>query len=108
MAVNAPRLSVVLPTRNRSALLARTLESLQGQTLDAAEFEVIVVDNGSTDDTRAVVERIASSQPNVRYAHEAEPGLHNARHAGIEAARSELLLFGDDDIRAFPTWVEAA
>jgi glycosyltransferase involved in cell wall biosynthesis len=102
-----PRVSVILPTRNRSALLPRTLESLRGQTLAANEFEVIVVDNGSTDDTRAIVERLSGGQANLRYVFEANPGLHNARHAGIEAARSELLLFGDDDIRAFPTWVEA-
>jgi glycosyltransferase involved in cell wall biosynthesis len=107
MSRSLPAVSVVLPTRNRAALLTRTLESLVHQTLPAERFEIIVVDNGSTDGTAGVVESAARRLPQLRYLRTEQPGLHVARHAGLRAASSEVLLFGDDDIRAAATWVEA-
>ncbi|MFC1680209.1 glycosyltransferase [Pseudomonadota bacterium] len=100
-------LSVILPTRNRSELLQRALLSLADQTLPSGEFEVIVVDNGSTDDTKEICTGIGQRLPNLHYLYEASPGLHVGRHAGLMTAVGQILVYGDDDIRAFPTWLEA-
>ncbi len=101
-----PQASVIVPTRNRAPLLRRCLQSLVAQTLPAEAFEVIVVDNGSSDDTAAVA-RSFETTLNLRLLHEAEPGLHVGRHAGWRAAASDVLMFADDDIEALPGWVEA-
>ncbi len=98
--------SVIVPTRNRAAVLRRCLQSLAAQTVPAEDFEVIVVDNGSTDDTAAVVQSFAG-RLQLRLLHEPEPGLHVGRHAGWRAARCDVLMFADDDIEATPGWVAA-
>jgi glycosyltransferase involved in cell wall biosynthesis len=98
-------LSVIIPTRNRSDLLAAALASLTRQTLTSARFEVLVIDNGSN--TAAVVQEYASLLGNVRYFFAPEPGLHVGRHLGMLEAESDLLVFADDDIEALPTWLES-
>ena len=95
---------MVIPTRNRAGLLEDCLRSLCAQTLPAAEFEVLVVDNGSTDQTAEVTARF-SGPLQLRYVYEPKPGLHAGRHAGARSADSDILIFGDDDIVAHPTWV---
>ena len=86
--------SVVIPTRNRSALLAITLRSVLRQ--QEVDFEVIVVDEASTDDTPAVLAALAD--PRVRVIrHETAFGLPAARNRGAAAARGEWLAFVDDD-----------
>ena len=99
-------LSVIIPTRNRASLLCAALESLDVQTLPHSGFEVIVVDNGSTDNTRSEVEKWQANDLNLRYEYEPEPGLHVGRHAGARAAKGEVLIFADDDIEAMPAWLE--
>lgn len=101
------KLSVIVPTRNREALLAKALHSLRGQDLPADQFEVLVIDSGSTDQTRDMVARAQAQQKNLHYFLAAEPGLHAARHLGMAKARSEVLVFTDDDIEALPTWLAA-
>jgi GT2 family glycosyltransferase/glycosyltransferase involved in cell wall biosynthesis len=93
------RVSVVIPTFNRSATLARCLAALDRQTILAHEFEVVVVDDGSTDDTRAVVESYASSYP-LKYVHQSNAGPGTARNTGVRHASGELVLFIGDDIMA--------
>jgi glycosyltransferase involved in cell wall biosynthesis len=104
--VTPPAASVVVPTRNRAPVLRACLASLARQTLPAERFEVVVVDNGSSDDTAAVARSFAGTL-DLRLLHEPEPGLHVGRHAGAKAARSDVLMFCDDDIEAEPGWVEA-
>lgn len=101
------KLSVIVPSRNRAVLLARTLQSLRGQELPADQFEVLVIDSGSTDDTRDMVARAQLDQNNLHYFRAARPGLHAARHLGMANARSDVLVFTDDDIEASPTWLAA-
>lgn len=98
--------SVIIPTRNRANVLGACLESLTQQTLPIDQFEVVVVDNGSTDGTRQVAARYAS-EIDVRVEHAPEPGLHVGRHAGLRAARSDVLVFADDDIVAGRAWLAA-
>lgn len=99
-------LSVIIPTRNRSKILFGTLESIAKQTLHSQFFEVIVVDNGSTDSTREVVDSFTGQIPTLRYYYEGSPGLHVGRHKGLKEAKSNILVYADDDIEAFPTWLE--
>lgn len=100
-------LSVIIPTRNRADLLKSTLQSLESQTLQRDLFEVIVVDNGSTDNTRQVVESAQQQLVNVHYFYDPTPGLHVGRHLGMKMAESNILVYADDDIEAFPTWLES-
>lgn len=100
-------LSVIIPTRNRVQLLKRALDSLAAQTYPSSLFEVIVVDNGSTDHTSEMVERLTQESTNLKYVCEKEPGLHACRHLGLKMASGEILVYGDDDIRSFPTWLES-
>jgi len=100
-------ISVIIPTRNRADLLAAALDSLTRQTLVTSEFEIWVIDNGSTDNTAQVIRQYQDRLSNLNSIYAEEPGLHTGRHAGMKAARGELLVFADDDIEAFPTWLAA-
>jgi GT2 family glycosyltransferase len=98
-----PRLTIQLCTYKRAHLLGRVLEALFDQTLPADQYEVVLVNDGSPDDTDAVVERV---RPLARcaftYVVQANGGLAAARNAGIERARGERILFMDDDVLATP------
>jgi glycosyltransferase involved in cell wall biosynthesis len=94
-----PRVSVVVPAYNRADTLARAVDSALAQTL--GDIEVLVVDDGSTDGTRALVEGWAD--PRVRYlAHDANRGVSAARNTGVEAARGEYVAFLDSDDEWLP------
>jgi hypothetical protein len=101
--VPRPALTVVVCTRNRAALLRGCLECLAAQRLTAGTLEVLVVDNGSTDGTAAVI----SSHDDVRGVAEPTPGLSHARNTGLDVASGDLVAFLDDDARAEPRWAEA-
>lgn len=100
------QLSVIIPTRNRSSLLNLTLTSITKQSLPKDSFEVIVVDNGSTDDTKAIVDSFKNKLPHLIYHYDDRPGLHVGRHDGYKLSNSDILVYADDDIEAFPTWLE--
>jgi glycosyltransferase involved in cell wall biosynthesis len=93
--------SIVVPTRDRAKYLRVSLDSLLAQDADVP-FEVIVVDDGSTDETRAVAERAG-----VRLVPMPARGPNAARNAGLHEADAELVLFVDDDIEAPPGWLAA-
>lgn len=98
--------SVVISTYNRSELLASALESVLAQEADGVVYEVIVVDNNSTDRTREVVESfIARGATNLRYVFEGKQGLSHGRNAGIANARAPVIAFTDDDVCAANDWV---
>jgi len=95
------RISIVIATKDRAAYLERALRSLKRQ-IGAPSFEVIVVDNGSTDGTPAVAQRAQ-----VRYVYEPEPNRGKARNRGVAQATGHLLLFCDDDVVLPPDWIAA-
>jgi len=101
-----PDVTVVISTYNRCDQLRLTLESLLAQRTDGLTWEAVVVDNNSTDDTRAVVESFAGrhSAP-AHYVFEPRQGLSYGRNAGIARAAAPLIAFTDDDIRPAPDWV---
>jgi len=103
---SAPVLSVVICTLNRAEFLKGALQSLACQAAPRGSFEVIVVDNGSTDGTPAAVGSLAAVL-DVRYVREERTGLSHARNAGLRQARGAYVAYLDDDARARPHWVEA-
>src|SRR5713101_6011 len=102
-------LSVVVCTYNRAHSLRRTLSALQGQrTAPRLTWELVLVDNNSSDDTRAVVSAAATIFPvALRYVFEPHQGLNHARNAGIDNSKGEIVAFTDDDCRPEPAWVQS-
>ncbi len=99
--------SVIICTYNRAADLEQTLGSLRDVALPSAGVaELIVVDNGSTDDTAKVAQSFSRTGLTIRYVREARRGKGHAYNAGIAAARGRVLLFSDDDMRFPPDWIE--
>ncbi len=100
-------LSVIACTRNRAAQLVGMLKSLAECSQPRHwGYELIVVDNGSTDSTKAVVEQARSASPcAVRYVTEMRKGLSHARDTGWLNARGELVAFVDDDVRVDAQWL---
>lgn len=90
-------LSVVIPTYNKAAYLELTLESFRYQTVSIQEFEIIVVDDGSTDHTSQVVSDYQKLLP-IQYIRQNNSGRSVARNMGIEHAKSQLIVFVDDDM----------
>lgn len=101
------KISVIIPTKNRCDFLAEELELLSKQTLSQDFFEVIVIDNGSTDQTKAVCDNACNKFTHFVYIHDDVPGLHTGRNRGFQASRTDLLVFIDDDIIMPPTWLES-
>jgi lipopolysaccharide/colanic/teichoic acid biosynthesis glycosyltransferase/GT2 family glycosyltransferase len=106
----APELlaSVVVPVYNGSGVIARCLNALIGQTISPTRYEVIVVDDGSTDNTAAVVAAWADRHPQctLTFLQQANTGPGGARNLGARHARAELLLFTDADCAPVPEWME--
>jgi glycosyltransferase involved in cell wall biosynthesis len=99
------RLSVIIPTRNREHLLSKALDSIAQQSFPRDQFEVIVIDNGSSDNTKSVCTKMKGRFGSFQYLYDDRPGLHVGRHLGMQNAPSEILVFADDDIEAFPSWL---
>jgi glycosyltransferase involved in cell wall biosynthesis len=98
--------TVVLSTCNRAGMLRDAVSSLLAQPDSSRRYEVIVVDNNSTDHTRAVVDGFTGiGAAPLRYVFEPRQGLSYARNAGIAAARADIVAFTDDDVRVTPDWV---
>jgi len=99
--------SVVICSRNHARGLARVLDSAARMHVpEGTRWELIVVDNGSTDETSAVVERYASVLP-VRRAFEPKAGHSNARNKGVAEARGAYVIWTDDDVEVDPDWLAA-
>src|SRR5262249_33819758 len=100
-------LSVVIATYNRSHLIRGALESvLRQQSSAGTAFEVLVVDNKSTDGTKRVVRSLMREhRGRLIYLFEPRQGVSHARNRGVAAARAPVVAFMDDDVRAEPNWV---
>jgi glucosyl-dolichyl phosphate glucuronosyltransferase len=100
-----PDVSVVVPTFNRARSLEALLGDLVAQEAAGVAFEVIAVDNASTDATSSVARQWSTRSDTVRYVFERQPGASHARNAGIAAAAAPIIAFIDDDVRPRRDWV---
>jgi glucosyl-dolichyl phosphate glucuronosyltransferase len=104
--VPAPVVSVVICTYNRADLLPAAIDDVLAQDHpETPPFELLVVDNRSSDATLAVVEAAAARDARVRYLFEPRQGLSHARNAAIAAARAAVIAFTDDDVRVGSDWL---
>jgi len=99
--------SIIICTYNRSSSLEKTLDALTEQTMSPESFEVIVVDDGSHDNTARVCTAIMPHLPHMKYIRlEKNSGLANAGNRAVTEAKGEYLLFTDDDCRPHRQWVQ--
>jgi glycosyltransferase involved in cell wall biosynthesis len=105
----APRVSVVVATRNRAVRLRALLGSLREQTLDPGDFEIVVVDDRSDDETSEVLRHEQDAQgPSIQVVPGRGMGPASARNDGWRASRGSVVAFTDDDCEATPQWLEEA
>lgn len=101
-----PDLSVVICTYNRHELLRSALDALLPQSPADFVYEVVVVDNNSTPETRALVDDLARRDARVRYVREPRQGNAHARNTGVAEARAPIIAYLDDDVTVRENWVE--
>src|SRR5579862_965324 len=101
------KITVILCTYNRCEILAQALDSIAACVLpESVAWEVLVVDNNSSDQTREVVEEFRQRYPGrFRYILEPRSGKSNALNVGIREAHGDILAFVDDDVTVEPTWL---
>lgn len=104
--MNRPKISVVVCTYNRAALLPVCLQSLADQTADKSLYEVIVVNNNSTDETQKIAEDFSAPYQNFRVVREPQQGLSRSRNRGWREAKGKYVAYIDDDAKACPDWLE--
>jgi glycosyltransferase involved in cell wall biosynthesis len=97
--------TVVICTRNRAKFLEKAVRSVLAQADE--RVELLIVDNGSTDDTPALAKKFAAADPRVKFLVETETGLSRARNTALKNAKGEWVIFFDDDAVAEPGWLAA-
>ncbi|MBX9659166.1 MAG: glycosyltransferase family 2 protein [Nitrospiraceae bacterium] len=103
-----PVVSVILPTFNRAHILTDVLQTICAQDYPRDCYEIIVVDNNSTDNTEAVISHFCERlKIDLKYVKETRPGLVFARHTGAANAGGEIVFFGDDDAFYEANWISA-
>lgn len=95
-----PKVSVVIPTLNRARVLAQTIDQIESQTVPRDAYEVIVVDNASTDDTHSMLAEKSLEYSNLKFLFQSKPGAAPTRNAGLRKASGDIVLFIDNDILA--------
>ena len=100
-------ISVAITTFNRAASLAQTLDAMLAQDFRQADFEVIVADNGSVDDTKAVCDSFSNKFENFAYLYDNRPGQLVGWHRSMAIMQGEVCCFIDDDVRPGITWLAA-
>ncbi|HEU6447355.1 MAG TPA: glycosyltransferase family 2 protein [Verrucomicrobiae bacterium] len=97
--------TVAICTRNRAALMEKAVRSVLAQM--GSDTELLIVDNGSSDETPELAKKIVAADPRVRFIVEKNSGISHARNAAVKDARGKWLLFLDDDATAEPSWLAA-
>lgn len=103
-----PFVTVVVCTRNRASKLAATLAAALGLDFPRNRWEIVIVDNASTDETAAIAGQIAEANPGwVRLVTEPRAGVSHARNTGVRESRGDVIAFLDDDAIPEPQWLQA-
>jgi glycosyltransferase involved in cell wall biosynthesis len=100
MGNNFHQISLVICTYNRARYLPGSLNSIQFQTLDRKKFQIIIIDNASTDNTADIINNFIKENPglNIKYCYEENKGLSFARNRGIKESESQIISYVDDDV----------
>lgn len=101
------RISVAVCTYNGAAVIRKALRSLEAQSLPESDFEILVIDNASSDETPLMVREESERRGNIRYIREEKLGLSVARNTAARLASAKLLAYLDDDAQASGGWLEA-
>jgi glycosyltransferase involved in cell wall biosynthesis len=101
------KVSVVIPTFDRADLVAGTIDRIEHQTVSRESYDVLVIDNNSSDHTQSVLVQKAVRYPNLRLFSQRKRGAAATRNVGIREATGDIILFIDDDIQAEPNLIEA-
>jgi GT2 family glycosyltransferase/SAM-dependent methyltransferase len=104
--MSAVELSIVIPTFDQASLLERCLSLLLAQSVPCERYEIVVVDDGSTDSTPRMLAALAARAPTVSVVRQPNSGPTVARNHGIRVARAPLVAFTDSDCEPAPDWVE--
>ena len=105
--MNRPFVDVVVPTFNRARMLERIVQSLAAQDYPRERYRVTVVDDGSSDETRPVLERLVRPYDNFKVLHMEHVGLSAAKNLGWRDGSGEIVAFTDDDCIADRGWLDA-
>lgn len=105
MAADSPRISIIIPCLNEEANIGPCLQSLVQQSMALHQYEILVVDGGSTDATGHLVRQMAEQQPAIRLVVEPTKGTAAGRNSGIKASRGQLIAFIDADCEAPAEWL---
>jgi len=97
-----PIVSIIIPTYNRAYIIRNPIESVLAQT--NADWELIIVDDGSTDDTKEVVDSFGDDR--IRYVYQENAGVANARNHGVSLARAKWIAYLDSDNELLPNYIE--
>jgi glycosyltransferase involved in cell wall biosynthesis len=100
------KFSVIVPAYQAATVLPICLGALQRQTIDRAQYEIIVVDDGSADGTAGAAEQALRGFPAAQVIRTGHGGPANARNLGARAAQGDVLLFSDADCEPVPDWIE--
>lgn len=108
--MSAPKISVIICTYNRDKFLPGALEALTKQSLSKNAFEILIINNNSTDNTESISKNFIDNHKelNVKYFVEMQKGLSSARNRGIKEASSELISFIDDDAEVSTDYLKTA
>jgi glycosyltransferase involved in cell wall biosynthesis len=106
--IEKPKVSVIIPTRNRRQLLRELIESLWRQTMEPNEFEIVITDNQSTDGTTEMIQELQATS-RCRLVYQMMPdnrGPAHSRNTAVGLSQAEILAFTDSDCRVNPQWLE--
>lgn len=105
---NKIQVSIIIPTFNRQKSLIRTLDSLFAQTFPQENFEIILVNDGSTDDTEKIILDLKKNHRNISYIKQSNNGIASARNQGIINSKGDIIGFTDDDCTVDSFWIQRA
>ncbi len=108
MSIARPQYSIIIPTYNRAKTLALTLDSVCDQTISPEKYDVLVIDDGSIDNTESLVKsfKLKVKNPEIRYFKIKHGGPAKARNFGIKESKGEIIFFTDDDCTVPEDWME--